>query len=586
MDSEIRLFLEALFADKPSDLFVLHWTLPEKLSHWYKNVDDAILFAESLHGHDLYVGVGLSSRDHGPTHRCPSNEVAGIGGMWADIDLKSAAHPKATLPGTIEQALSILPPELPPSFVISTGNGIHVWWLFREPYLFESDDERRRATTLANRWHTMLRDNASQRGWTYERLADLARVLRIPGTLNCKNPSAPKAVVIQSKSDSRYNPSDFAEYLDDLGVPDHDAEAAAVREWAERFQGKPLIINVSARIPEERLDRWLATDLRFKNTWFRQRHDLHDQSQSGYDLALTCFGFGAGCTEQEVVDMIVHHRTLHKQKLRTRLDYFQRTLAKATSRPADHSRALLTPLGAEPADAPLSTIGMPDVATECQNEQPHSVTGREQERAKIKLCRQISAVLGVEVLRLVKLTGKEPLYRMELAEGKIEFQNVGKLISRESVRQAIAATVGKLIRIKPTEWEQLAQMLLNACIEEQGSEELQYEGAALMHIGQYLTETVFIPSLDGQIAQNLRKPLMREGLITVCASDLQMYINKTTLQNLSVRAVAAMLFAIGAKMIRVRGKKIREQGRWELPLDEFDPTDYTLPEPEGPDDQH
>ncbi len=52
----------------------------------------------------------------------------------------------------------------------------------------------------------------------------------------------------------------------------------------------------------------------------------------------------------------------------------------------------------------------------------------------------------------MKITGKEPQYRMELTEGyKIEFPNVGKLISQDSVRVAIAATVGKIIpKIKPS----------------------------------------------------------------------------------------------------------------------------------------
>jgi hypothetical protein len=37
----------------------------------------------------------------------------------------------------------------------------------------------------------------------------------------------------------------------------------------------------------------------------------------------------AGLTEQQIVDLIVHHRSLYAQKQRTRIDYFQRTIAKA-----------------------------------------------------------------------------------------------------------------------------------------------------------------------------------------------------------------------------------------------------------------
>src|SRR5690349_21704860 len=137
MSSEASLFLQALFAGKPDDLYLLLWTLPEKGSHWFQSIESAIQFAESLRARDLYVGVGLSGQDYGSAHRCLSNEVAGILGLWADLDLKSDAHPKTTLPATIDEAMKILPDLFPPTFVIRTGNGIQAWWLFREPLLFE-----------------------------------------------------------------------------------------------------------------------------------------------------------------------------------------------------------------------------------------------------------------------------------------------------------------------------------------------------------------------------------------------------------------------------------------------------------------
>jgi hypothetical protein len=36
-----------------------------------------------------------------------------------------------------------------------------------------------------------------------------------------------------------------------------------------------------------------------------------------------------------------------------------------------------------------------------------------------------------------------------------------------------------------------------------------------------------------------------------------------------------MLGALGGKSIRVRGQKFKEQGRWVLPLDQFDPAEYS-----------
>src|ERR1700680_4098148 len=119
--NQSRIFLEALFSGKPDELYVFILTLPEKDSRWFRAVEDAIQCADVFHEHDLYLGVGLARQNWGVKRRCPSEEIAGIVGIWADLDLRSAAHPKATLPATVEQALSILPPEFPPSFVILTG---------------------------------------------------------------------------------------------------------------------------------------------------------------------------------------------------------------------------------------------------------------------------------------------------------------------------------------------------------------------------------------------------------------------------------------------------------------------------------
>ena len=556
--SQPKQFFEALFGGKPNELYVLLWTLPDKESFWFRDVDSAAKHAETMQAHNLYVGLGLANQDYGPNRRCPSDQVSGIVGICADIDLRSKAHPKVTLPSTVEDALFMLPQEFPPTVVVLTGNGAHIWWLFREPWIFESENERCEAAALLGRWHTLLRDNASQKGWTYERLADLARVLRIPGTINRKDPSNPKSVTIQSLGDRRYNPSEFADYLNDLAIPDPEAETRVARDWAERTQDNPLEINLSARIPEDRLNEWLNSDQRFKGTWFRQRHDLKDQSQSGYDLALACFGFSAGCSEQEIIDLIIHHRFTHKEKARTRLDYFARTLARAAS--ASGNR----PQGLPPFRLEMKRVD----------------AGADPARVKVDLCHKLSAALGIEILRIVKLTGKEPIYRIELAEGKIEFPNVAKFISQQAIRAAIAAAHGKLIaRIRAREWDQIAQMLLSACVEEDGGEELDYEGSARIYVRQYLAENPFIASIADEFPQNQKKPLVRDGRITICALDLQMHINKTTMQTLPVRHVAAMLSAIRAKSIRVRGTKFAEQSRWELPLGEFDPAEYTTDEP-------
>ena len=171
---------------------------------------------------------------------------------------------------------------------------------------------------------------------------------------------------------------------------------------------------------------------------------------------------------------------------------------------------------------------------------------------------------------------------MELAEGpKIEFPNVGKLITYDSVRVAIAATVGKIIpKIKAKHWENIAQAMLDACIVEQGTDEMEWEGAARMYLHALPLRNRLHPVDRGPEAPGSAEAdrARRQGLrLHVRLPDLR---EQDHVPNLSVKAVAGMLSALGAKSIRVRGVKFKDQCRWVLPVSEFDPEEYK-PQNEG-----
>jgi hypothetical protein len=555
--SEARIFLEALSAGKPDELYLLLWTLPEKRSHWFQNIEGAIKFAESLRERDLYVGVGLSGQDHGATRRCPSNEVAGIVGLWADLDLKSNAHPKGALPATVEDALKILPKELPPTFLILTGNGVHAWWLFKEPLIFETEQERADAAGLAKRWQTLLGLNAASHGWAFDRLSDLARVLRVPGTRNCKDSANPKPVEIYLQTDRRYNPSDLSKYFDEQGVPDAEEQERAAQAWKDRFADKSLAIDPSATIPEDLLARYMAASPRFQNTWHRRRDDLKDQSQSGYDLALANYGFEAGLSEQQIVDLMIHHRRIHSQRPRTRLEYFQRTIAKAFKR-AEGVGSVKT--HETPVHGQLGSPG----ARDADGAQPDAATTR------ALLCEQISAAIGVRVLRIVKVAGQEPTYRVDLETTKIGFANVDQLIVQQKFRMKIASAADHIVR-KIKAWDQVAQMMLNALTVEDGGDEADLVGSARIYVEGYLSETPFIDVDEDHPYQTRFKPTVYEGQVAICSHDLQQHINKAWGENRAIKEVTAMLLALGASSTRIKRTRLRDQSRWLLPSSEFAP---------------
>jgi hypothetical protein len=517
-------------------------------------------------------------------HRGTNDDVTGISALWADIDLKSDAHQKDKLPETAADALKILPANCPPSIVIQSGNGLHCWWLFKEPWIFEDAEDRQRAAALAGRWQTMLRQNAAAIGWTFDRLGDLSRVLRIPGTLNHKDPAAPKQVVAaKADVDLRYNPSDLDEILDGLGVPDVDAAKHAAVEWAARFGDPPLKIDTSVQFPADIIEQFTRLDMRFRNTWLRQRHDLKDQSQSGYDMALAMFAVDASLTEQQIVDLLITHRNLHGQKHRTNPDYYQRTIAKAHDRMAPNAAPIpglpgvTAPVnGCAPfQDGPTAAHGLP----RSRPEDGAAATGPAVDpvRAKLILCEALSEILGIRILRILKITGKEPTYQIDLDNATVELCSVSKILEQGALRAAIAAQTERLMnRIKPKDWNAVAQKILDAVLVQEGGEEASLKGSTRMYLDNYLNDTAFIPEIDGQRPQEQRKPTVLRAYparIAICASDLHTYLTKIHNQNLTVKAVTSMLTSIGAQCVRERGK-FREQSRWILPGDDFDLSQY------------
>jgi len=553
-------FLDLLWEQKPDGLYILIWVRQGKNSHWFRDIAKAADFIGKGSSHDTYVGVGLSERDRGSDHRCKSDDVAGLAGFWADFDLRSEAHAKP-LPATIEEALRISPSELTPTVTVATGNGLHAWWLFREPWIFVDAEDRRKATALSFRWQTLLKYNSSQKGWGFDRL-DLARVLRSPGTVNSKDPSNLKPVTVHSLRDCRYNPSDFEKYLDNLSIPAEESEERTQLPFAERFGDSNLVIDFNAAISDNILAGWMERDMRFRNTWYRQRHDLADQSGSGYDMAWASFGVGAGLSDQQIVDLIVQHRRIHGEQRRTRLDYYRRTISKA--RRTDAPQAAAAGPGVAP---PPITDARPSNATNPTVTCDGTVN-------KAILCEQLSRLLGVHLIRIVKVPGSDPVYLMELEEGRIEF-NTARLLSQKAVSVALA---GKANRVIPTfnkkHWQQLTQMMLDACTVVEGTEDLELEGLARIQIARYLSEAQFIQSPRGLPQQDRHKPVIAKGRIVVSAADIQTYLMRATSQNVSIRSVAGMVTALGAVAFRLRGTGFKEQGRWAFPVAEFDPKEY------------
>jgi hypothetical protein len=310
------LFGESITPDRRVSIFVM----PARQARFFDNGNAAADYAMARSTHcDVYYGVGLVAGE--PQGRGSRSDIAAISGFFADIDFPSARRADKPLPRSIDDARTLWAPYgLEPTLIVHSGHGLHAYWLFKEPWVFETDEERDQASRLSKGWHGAICREGRKHGWQLENLGDIARVLRLPGTLNHSIPDEPVAVtVIEHHDGRRYNPEDFEPFAVEQQQP-----TSAVVE--------ALHLDPRAKPPVDKFNSAFKSKL-FQETWHRRREDLSDQSQSAYDLSLASMTGLMGWTDQEIADLLIAARRHHQEKPEKALrpDYVTRTIGLARS---------------------------------------------------------------------------------------------------------------------------------------------------------------------------------------------------------------------------------------------------------------
>jgi hypothetical protein len=313
-------FLNMLFAEAVAENRRLCvFTLPDRRTRHFSSLTAAALHAaEEAKTKEVYFGVSLAGRNFGK--RNSASDVVAIVGLWADIDLAAPWRAEKPLPRTIDEARTILDRlPLAPSVLVDSGHGLHAYWLFKEPWVFETPDERIEAAKTARGWVQTVRSVARDLGWEIDSVGDLARVLRLPGTVNRKG-DMPVEVRVLESSDRRYNPDDF----DPFAADEVPAETDEVQVGA-------LALRPDAEPPADKFAPLYQACPAFAQAWNRQRPDLADQSQSSYDLSLADIAALNGWSDQEIANLLIAARRRHGQKPEKalRADYVTKTIASA-----------------------------------------------------------------------------------------------------------------------------------------------------------------------------------------------------------------------------------------------------------------
>ncbi len=518
--TESRQFLEALFGD--SDKHFLLWTLQDQLSYWFTDVDKAESKVRELAGkkRDVYVGCGLAPADMGMDHRCKAGEIAGIVGLWADIDIADAVHSKSNLPPDAEAAIWLAEGVgLKPSVVVSSGHGLHVWWLFNEPWVFESEDDRKDAQVLVASWGATLRAKARSKGWVIDSVFDLSRILRVPGTMNLKTPDDPRPVsVLSLDPELRYNPGDFDRYLVDCNA----VEGAS--KYYETVGA--LKLSADAEPPAEKFHIMCQNSEKFAPTWERQRPELNND-QSAYDQSLANMAAEGGWDDQEITNLLIAHRRRGGGETKLRLDYYQRTIAEAR-RWLDQMKARES-AGAIRIDDMLESV--------------KSASEEDKPRKRDELLDFLSNRIGARIVRFVKYGTEPPQYDLVTDRGTVRFCGIEPLGSKVKFVNALAQTLDYFIDDPKKEWNSMRNALM-ACLEHENvGDEATRNGQLRQWLREYLEER---QPQDDPLDERDRPYVDEEGVVWIAFGNFWGWLTGIRKEKVDRSSIISGLSSIGA----------------------------------------
>jgi len=221
-DPKISEFLHAVFRDLGASFIELRCidSKGKPTQSYHQSVEQLRTAAQGAvrrGNQNVYFGVCPRSRKDGS-----KASVDSVGCLWVDVDGKGFGG------GKVEALAAIRRFPLPPSFIVDSGGGYHLYWLLREAELIEGQrDIVRVERYLRGLADTLGADRSA---------AELARILRVPGTFNLKDRENPKPVtIVESNPDRRYNLQDFDDWADSAAaVSPRTDRPIKGRDWITR----------------------------------------------------------------------------------------------------------------------------------------------------------------------------------------------------------------------------------------------------------------------------------------------------------------------------------------------------------------
>ena len=302
--AEAVAFVQRHFRPGPDGHFgghILLWTknpvTGEKISTWFRTLPEFQGFVETqasnLSNLDVYVGMAVSSHDARKGkdltryNRLSEETAASITSLWQDLDTTTGhAGDARGYFKDLDALLAAVPAlPLPPTELVYSGNGVQAYWRLAEKLEIEPD--RQSVVDLLKKWEEKVKQSLAP--VTVDSVADLARVLRLPGFPNNKDRCNPKPVRSLMYDGPTYTVAEIEALLPE-GPPRRPTQA---RSRAKTSNRGPAARPVTDGMTGEDWVRHAATcenvpgfEAKWNAIWSWNRPDLAKQSGSEYDMCL------------------------------------------------------------------------------------------------------------------------------------------------------------------------------------------------------------------------------------------------------------------------------------------------------------